>query len=164
MRNLLFVLISMLFFFSCKEEEIRIIHYKLNGVSVSRVDVEKKTYLYYGDCNNAEFIKKKASLLIDWQFDDFLQASLIFHENGRVEIMSGGGGKLKMTSKKNEIYFREYESPEFNEIMDRYTAPNDLNNLCYIGDNTKFELQENKKFRSKVLIIDELQNDKSNCL
>jgi hypothetical protein len=163
MRNLVFVSISILVFFSCKEKKSIVIHYKLNDIAVSRLDIEKRTYLYYGDCNNINFIKKKVSVLIDWRFDNFLQASLIFHEDGKVEIMTGGGGQLKMISRRDDIYFRAYESPEFNKIMDRYAPPNNLDNLCYIFDNTQFERKENIRLKSKIFITDSLPTDKVIC-
>jgi hypothetical protein len=31
------------------------------------------------------------SVIIDWQFDDFLMASMIFHKDGRVELINNGG-------------------------------------------------------------------------
>ncbi|NQX38630.1 hypothetical protein HQN84_07205 [Pedobacter steynii] len=160
MKKNMFIYFFALMFLSCKEDAQKIIHYEFEGVKVSRYDLEKRTYLYYGECNNAISIKKNVSLIIDWQFDDFLQASLIFHKDRKVQILSGGGGKFKQISRKNEIYFKEYGSPEYNKIMDQYAAPNDLNNLCYIFDNTQFELEENKKLGSKVVITDELENAK----
>ncbi|MEQ7802288.1 hypothetical protein ABDJ41_21005 [Pedobacter sp. ASV1-7] len=45
------------------------------------------------------------SVIIDWQFDDFLMASMIFHKDGRVELINNGGGNFKMIGGRTEIFF-----------------------------------------------------------
>ena len=141
----------------------KIIHYVFDGIKISRYDIDKNTYLYYGDCNNSRYIMMEASMKIDWQFDDFLQAGLIFHNNGKVEVINRGGGKFNVLKQRSDIYIMEYESPEYSRLMAKYTFPNDFNNFCYIDDNLQFEFEENKKFKSKVTIATSLQKDKKTC-
>lgn len=146
----------------CMFEKKFITHYRLNGIVVSRYDEGKKSYFYYGYCNSVVNITQKASVMVDWQFDDFLQASLIFHKDGSVEMLNDGGGSYK-NLKTNKIYYKHYESREYNRIKKPYLPPNSLNNLCRLSDDLSYEIRENKRLKSDVSINNELETDNMNC-
>ena len=127
-----------------------LVHYKFKSSEVSRYDNNKKSYFFYGNCYSKAKIIEEASVIVDWQFDDFLQASLIFHENGTVEIIKNGVGEFKLNQERGRIFFKEYESPEHNRITQKYLPPNRFHNFCRLSDNLAFEAETNKKFGSDV--------------
>jgi hypothetical protein len=137
---------------SCGSEKKKIVHYNLDHVSISRYDEDKKTYLYVGYCNNSESIKAHVSVVIDWQFDDFLMASMIFHKDRTVELMSGGGGELKKISPGNAFFFRDYKPREYAEIIDEFSGTKGDKNLCELSDNLDLEKAKNLENRSYVKI------------
>lgn len=92
-----------------------------------------------------------ASVIIDWQFDDFLQASLIFHEDGTVEVINDGVGEFKSIKDNSRMFFKEYESPEYNKIKQKYLPPNRFHNYYRLIDNLEFEIKINNRFGSDVL-------------
>lgn len=137
--------------FGCLNGGNIIIHYKFKGIEVSRCDTDRKSYFFYGNCNNEAKIINEASVLVDWQFDNFLQAALIFHEDGTVEIMKNGVGEFTLIQESGKIFFKEYESPEHNRITEKYFPPNRFHNFCRLSDNLTFEAETNKKFGSDVV-------------
>lgn len=137
--------------FGCSNGEKIIIHYKFKGTEVSRCDTNKKSYFFYGNSNSEAKIIEGASVMVDWQFDDFLQAALIFHEDGTVEIMKNGVGEFNSIQERGGIFFKDYESPEHNRITQKYLPPNRFHNFCRLSDNLVFETETNKKFGSDVL-------------
>jgi|GEM_PF-2798220 len=137
--------------FGCLNKERIIVHYKFKGTEISRCDKNKKSYFFYGNCNSEAKIIEGASVMLDWQFDDFLQAALIFHEGGTVEIMKNGVGEFSLIKEGGRIFFKEYESPEHNRITQKYLPPNRFHNFCRLSDNLAFEAKTNKKFGSDVV-------------
>jgi hypothetical protein len=134
----------------CSGEEEIIIHYKFKNSVVSRYDNDKKSYFFYGNIDNTDKLIDGATIIVDWQFDDFLQSSLIFHENGTVEIMKNGVGEFSVIKKGGKMFFKEYESPEQNRITQKYYPPNRFHNFCRLSDNLEFEAKTNKEFGSDV--------------
>ncbi|RYF22815.1 MAG: hypothetical protein EOO42_08185 [Flavobacteriales bacterium] len=144
--------------FSCSRRSEQIIHYELNGAQITRYDEDKLTFLYFGHCNNAEYILKNADVLIDWRFDDFLMASMIFHRNGKVELLSGGGGQIKILNTKGNIFLKNYNAQEYSAVLDKFMRLNGDRDFCRLNDNLNFELGVNKKLQSLVKTEFELRN------
>jgi len=135
----------------CLNGEKKIVLYKFKGITLSRCDADKKSYFFYGNCDNETKIINEALVTIDWKFDDFLNAFLIFHEDGTVEILRNGVGKFSAVKRGGKIFFKTYESPEHSRITEKYFPPNHFNNLCRLSDNFEFEAKTNKEFKSNVL-------------
>lgn len=150
------LLVFLILAWSCGDEKKKIVHYSLDKMSVSRYDEGKKTYLYAGYCDNIESIKERVSVVIDWQFDDFLMASMIFHKNGTVELLSGGGGELKKTGTGNAIFFRDYKPREYAEVVDEFSKAKGNKNLCDLSDNLDLEKTKNLENRSYIKISEHL--------
>ncbi len=146
-----FVLVLIINTLGCSGEEEIIIHYKFKNYEVSRYDNNKKSYFFYGNSDNKDKLIDGATIMVDWQFDDFLQSSLIFHENGTVEIMKNGVGEFSVIKKGGKIFFKEYEAPEHNRITQKYYPPNRFHNFYRLSDNLEFEAKTNKEFGSDVM-------------
>lgn len=147
------------FIFSCTELAVRIRHYSYrSNIVVSRVDSNKKTYLFYGYCDNPDIIKRKSDVVIDWEFDDFLKATVIFLPNGKVEVLSGGGGKLHQVGNNKAIYFKEYNSRQYWDKMEEFEDIDGSKTSVDLNDNLNFEELENKKQKSEIKITDKNVN------
>lgn len=133
---------------SCEQEQKKIIHYSFNNVTVSRYDDKKKTYLYMGYCKSIESIRKHVSIIIDWEFDDFLLASMIFHKNGTVELISGGGGEFKKVGTQTLMFFKEYTPAQYTKIVEQFSTPEGNKNLCELSDNLDLERKKTKIIRA----------------
>lgn len=90
--------------------------------------------------------------MLDWNFDGFLQAFLIFHEDGTIEIMKNGAGEFNSLKEGARMFFKEYESPEYNRITQKYFPPNRFHNLCFMSNNIRAEAVTNKESGSDVVV------------
>ncbi len=151
LKNWVLIFFLMIITLGCLNNKKNIIHYKFKGTEVSRCDANKKSYFLYGKCNSEVKIIDGASVIIDWQFDDFLNALLIFHEDGTVEILKNGGGEFSATKGGGKIFFKRYESPEHNRITQKYFPPNRFHNLFRLSDNLEFEAKTNRDFGSDII-------------
>lgn len=163
MRNIIFISIFVLIFSSCKEEDRKIIHYESEGIKVSRYDLDKKSYLYYGHCNNPIILTEKASAVVDWRFDDYLFTFLLFHKDGRVEVITGGGGKIEKLLPKSKFFEKDYETGEYNNLMESFRSVKGYRQLFQMSDNLELEKKRNQEFKSTIKVGYELEDDKIIC-
>lgn len=100
-----------------------IIYYEQNSIVVSRLSTGKIVYLKYGKQNKQQ-IKKDWDVKIDWRPQDYLDAQLLFSQEGkRIELFSKDCDVvLKDTT---YIYKRSYDKRAYIDIM---------NNILYKKD------------------------------
>jgi len=149
------LLISILISFSSCTEKEQIIRYKYDEVIITRVNKSKRTFFYYGDVNNQKMASTRTSIIVDWAFDDILFGFLLFHKNGTVEIIDGGGGNFQTQKGDNNIFTKKYDNSEFLKLLNHYRAPHMYDNLFQISNNLDLEKARNMEFGSKVSIIQE---------
>jgi len=161
--KIIFISVFALIFSSCNEKDSKIVHYEFEGIRVSRYDTDKKTYLYYGHCNNPIILTEKASAVVDWRFDDYIFTFLLFHKDGRVEIITAGGGKIEKLLPKSKFFEKDYETGEYFKLMENYRSIKGYRELFQMSDNLKLEKKRNEEFKSTVKVGYELEDDKMAC-
>lgn len=98
MRSILILFIFLAF--SCKHE---IIKYSHEDVSVTRVDTDGQTKLYYGAFDN-NF--PDSCIKIEYSgFNSGLSGYLVFHPDKRVQVISEGGGYFTSSCGENSMLF-----------------------------------------------------------
>lgn len=128
-------------------QPIQIVHYEYGGAKINRLNKGDKVFFSYGYSNDDEKIMKDASVVVDYSFDNILFGFLLFHKNGTIEIISGGGGDYKMI-KDNKIFYQKDSSSK----LDPFKKGN-YDSLYQISDNLELERNRNKSFGSRVRII-----------
>nr|WP_294794771.1 hypothetical protein [uncultured Mucilaginibacter sp.] len=146
MKKAIFLL-TILSFFSCKKS-VTLTHYQYKDIKVTRVDKGEKVFFSYGYFNDESTAVDSAGVVVDCSFDHFLFGFLLFHQNGSVEVISGGGGNYKMQKKGTMVFYDDKSS--FN--LDNFKSGN-YNNLYQISDNLDLEQKRNNAFGSIVKII-----------
>lgn len=138
---------ALLFFVGCDHRK-QIIHYQYNGVKITRLNKGDKIFFSYGYSNKEKEIIKDASVLVDYTFDKFLFGFLLFHKNGTVEIISGGGGDYKSLMKNSRLFFQTDSSSSLD-----FVKKGKYDNLYQISDDLDAEGNRNRSFESNVKII-----------
>ena len=143
-----------IFLFSCIScsNESRTVHYQFNNVKINRLDKGDEVFFSYGYTNDVNEIIKDASVAVDCSFDHFLFGFLLFHEDGTVEVINGGGGNFKILNKDQKIFHKNYSNSELTSKLDSFKNA-EYNNLYQISDDLESEKSRNKSFGSKVVII-----------
>lgn len=143
-------LVFILFFFiSCNVPE-EIMHYEYNQIRITRINIDKKAFFYYGNCNNKDVTCNEASVIVDWSFDDFLFGFLLFHPDGTVEIINGGGGKFQKARGNSKVFIKDYTNLELQTILSSYKSSHNYDNLFQLSDNPTLEKNRNFDFKSNV--------------
>lgn len=142
-----FTLLSLLLLIGCTPEE-SLLHYKFGENTITRLNKEKKVYLYDGAYSLEDLESQQVSAVIDWQFDDGLFWFIQFQPDDTVLFFSGGLGKLESINKKGSklVY-----SKETNDLLKPYqNDSSNYNNLYQLSNNLQLEKERNERFRSKV--------------
>jgi hypothetical protein len=137
----------MLLLIGCTPEE-SLLHYKFGQKTITRLNKEKKVYLYDGAYSLEDIESQQASAVIDWQFDDGLFWFIKFQPNDTILLFSGGLGKLVSMNKKGSklVY-----SKDTNDLLQPYQSDSSsYNNLYQLSNNLQLEKERNEKFESKV--------------
>ncbi|WP_439879775.1 hypothetical protein ACSX1A_11380 [Pontibacter sp. MBLB2868] len=145
LKNL--TLLSLLLLIGCTPEE-SLLHYKFGQNTITRLNKEKKVYLYDGAYSLEGIESQQASAVIDWQFDDGLFWFIQFQPDDTVLLFSGGLGRLESINKKGSklVY-----SKETNDLLEPYQSDSSsYNNLYQLSNNLQLEKERNEKFGSKV--------------
>jgi hypothetical protein len=140
-------LLSLLLLIGCTPEE-SLLQYKFGQNTITRLNKEKKVYLYDGAYSLEDIESQQASAVIDWQFDDGMFWFIQFQPDDTVLLFSGGLGKLESINKKGSqlVY-----SKETNDLLERYQSDSSsYNNLYQLSSNLQLEKERNAKFGSKV--------------
>ncbi len=152
MKNFILVPLLIALLSSCNYTTEKYINYEYAGTVVTRLDKGKKTFFYYGQCDNESLKCPEPSVEVDWSFDDYLDGFILFHENGIVEIISGGGTRFKVNSKgDSRLLTKEYSNPELGKLLNPYFEKEPFDNLYHIYSVIETERKINTNSKVKAI-------------
>ncbi|MES2484357.1 MAG: hypothetical protein V4581_00180 [Bacteroidota bacterium] len=145
------LIVIMLFtLISCEEKE-RFIHYTYNGVTVTRVDKGTLIKFYYGNYNAHKSLPPQSIAASYRGRDGYMEGYLVFKENKVVKIVRTGG-MFEAIIPYDSLKLEEFDSNiKFIEWHDKFKG--NYQNICWLSDSDKFEIQNNKENKSAVKAI-----------
>lgn len=149
MRNILIFTFNLILT-SCKQKE-RFIHYSYENATITRLDKENNSYLFYGKYENIDSLPKKYIKATYNGFDGLMSCYLLFEKNDKVEIVAvegdfdtiNSGDKMKLISFNENIDFIKWHE----KMKANY------NNTIELSDIVNLEIKRNKKNNSKVKAV-----------
>lgn len=136
-------------FIACTSENT-IIYYDFDGVTITRIDRDGETCIYYGRCDNNQkncsepFVKAKYS-----GFNSGLDGLLHFKAGGIVEVISLGGGYFTEERSSNDklLINNSKNSTETSKTLDSIRKSS---SVIHLSSNIVLEKELNRKSNSKV--------------
>lgn len=148
---LLVLIIGIFFFNSCQKE--RIIYYKYNDVTITRIEDGNKIYFYYGKLDKSSSKKSKSYIKAKYSsgLGSGMEASLRFEKDKKVSLQ-GALSYFKKYGSNDSLYLNshnyktrvDYENWK-DSVKTSYYA-----NIIFVSSNLENEKLWNEKLETQV--------------
>lgn len=146
-RHKIKLFLLLLVFCSCERFD-SIIHYRYNGVTITRLDKDAVSYFYYGNFSKESDLPEEYIEASYRGFDGVMEGYLVFLNDKKVAVVPTTYFEQKAHTAN--LFLKEYENPDYINWVDSISGR--YKNIVAISHVIKLEKQRNQKNYSKVLV------------
>jgi hypothetical protein len=150
-KSLRFILISFFIFKSCVQANGSKTIYSYGGVSITRTDIDRVSYFYYGDFSDKKTDTASSNIRAEYKLgSNIMNGYLVFKPDGKVILVTASGNFFQKHSDSLFTTFSFVNNVDFIHWKDSIALHCD--NWIRISHVIKYEDKIYKDFGSAVLV------------